>query len=115
MTVKISRRLKQLHQAAAAGDAGAANRAKALATYLGKQADANAKRADDQVKAIAGAWMGAELTSGRPVVARAPRDVLTSLNDYLKERPSERLAILGEDGQGSQAFWRVMSGPPSPD
>lgn len=107
MTVRLEHRLKQLQQAAREGDNGAANRAEALAVYLGKQADAEAKRADDRVKVLIGAYAAAELAAGRRVVLGDAAALLAALDGWLV-RPGERDAVLGADGQGSEAFRRVL-------
>lgn len=107
MTVRLEHRLKQLQQAAREGDHGAGNRAEALAVYLGKQADAEAKRADDRVKVLVGAFVAAELAAGRRVALDDAAELLAALGGWLV-RPAERLAVLGPDGSGSDAFRRVL-------
>lgn len=107
MTVRLEHRLKQLQQAAREGDNGAAKRAEALAVYLGKQADAEGKRADDRVKVLIGAYAAAELAAGRRVILGDAAALLAALDGWLV-RPAERLAVLGSDGTGSPAFRRVL-------
>ncbi len=107
MTVRLEHRLKQLQQAAREGDHGAANRAEALAVYLGKQADAEAKRADDRCKVLIGAFVSGELAAGRRVVLSDAAALLAALDAWLV-RPAERLAVLGSDGTGSPALRRVL-------
>ena len=104
---RLHRKLEALQKRAARGDEAAAGQAALLARHLESVDEGTSKKEDDRVKVIAGAWLGAELKSWRSVVAHAPHDVLAALNDFLV-RPSERLAILGEDGKGSAAFWRVF-------
>ena len=64
---------------------------------------ANTKQEDDRVKVITGAWLASEATSGRADASA----VLAGLNSFLT-RPSERKALLGDDGRGSEAFRRVF-------
>ena len=64
---------------------------------------ANTKQEDDRVKVITGAWMASEASSGRADASA----VLAGLNSFLT-RPSERKALLGDDGRGSEAFRRVF-------
>ncbi len=107
VTVRLEHRLRQLQQAAREGDNGAANRAEALAVYLGKQADAEARRADDRVKVLIGAYAAAELAAGRTVALGDATALLAVLSGWLV-RPGDRLAVLGSDGTGSPAFRRVL-------
>lgn len=107
VTVRLEHRLKQLQQAAREGDNGAANRAEALAVYLGKQGDAEAKRADDRVKVLVGAFVAGELAAGRRVALDDAGALLVALDRWLV-RPAERDAVLGSDGTGSDAFRRVL-------
>lgn len=104
---KLRRQLESLQRAAAAGDQGAANRAKALATYLASEDTASDKRADDRVKVLVGAWIGTQLSAGRSVALEGPTALLEALDGFLV-RPGEREAIFGEDGHGSAAFHRVV-------
>ena len=64
---------------------------------------ANTKQEDDRVKVITGAWLASEASSGRADASA----VLAGLNSFLT-RPSERKALLGDDGRGSEAFRRVV-------
>lgn len=64
---------------------------------------ANTKQEDDRVKVITGAWLASEVTSGRADASA----VLAGLNGFLT-RSSERKALLGDDGRGSEAFRRVF-------
>ena len=64
---------------------------------------ASAKKADDRVKVLVGAAvLNAERTS--PIMGLLP------MLDAFLTRPAERLAVLGEDGQGSEAFKRLVAG-----
>ena len=66
---------------------------------------ATAKKADDRVKVMVGAAVLNQQT-------RTPEELpaLLSLLDSFLTRPAERLAVLGEDGQGSEAFKRLVAG-----
>jgi hypothetical protein len=105
--LKHQKRLDQLQKKAAGGDIAAMNEARLLADWLSKASNLDDKKADDRCKIIAGAWMGCEIASKRPVVIENTQTLLAALDDFLV-RPGERLALLGGDGQGSPAFWRVF-------
>lgn len=107
MTDRLRRRLAELNREAATGDLGAANRAAALAVHLGRKADAEAKKADDRIKVLLGAYVASELSAGRVVFLGDPTMLLAQLRRWLT-RPAERLAVLGPDGQGSESFRRVI-------
>ncbi len=96
MTAKLRRRLAQLESAAEAGNSGAAGEARLLRAYLDDEARVAEKRADDRCKVLIGAFVASELAARRRV----------ALDGWLV-RPAERLALLGPDGQGSEAFRRV--------
>ena len=66
---------------------------------------ANAKKEDDRVKVLVGAAVLHQQTQSTD-----RRAALLALLDGFLTRPAERLAVLGEDGQGSQAFKRLVSG-----
>ena len=66
---------------------------------------ATAKKADDRVKVLVGAAVLHKQTQSPD-----ERAALLSLLDAFLTRPAERLAVLGEDGQGSEAFKRLVSG-----
>jgi hypothetical protein len=66
---------------------------------------ATAKKADDRVKVLVGAAVLHQQTQ-----STEKRVALLSLLDSFLTRPPERLAVLGEDGQGSEAFKRLVSG-----
>lgn len=61
-----------------------------------------AKKADDRVKVLVGAALLA-------AHAKTPIPGLMSVIDAFLTRPAERLAVLGEDGQGSEAFKRIIN------
>lgn len=105
--VRLRRRLEALQRAAAGGDRAAEGQARLLADWLDDEAATAAKRADDRVKVLAGAWVAAELAAGRTVALDDPSALLASLEAWLV-RPGERDAVLGADGQGSEAFRRVL-------
>ena len=69
---------------------------------------ANAKKEDDRVKVLVGAAVLHQQTQSTD--RRAALLALLALLDGFLTRPAERLAVLGEDGQGSQAFKRLVSG-----
>lgn len=102
--VRLRRRLQALQRAAEAGDRGAAGEAQLLAAWLDDEAASNAKRADDHAKIIGGVWLAREVEAGRI----DPHDLLRDLGELLQGSHRER--IVGEDGKGSPAFWRVYGG-----
>lgn len=102
--VRLRRRLEALQRAAEAGDRGAAGEARLLAAWLDDEAASNAKRADDHAKIIGGVWLAREVEAGRI----DPHDLLRDLGELLQGSHRER--IVGEDGNGSPAFWRVYGG-----
>lgn len=105
--VRLRRRLEALQRAAANGDRAAEGQARLLADWLDDEAATAAKRADDRVKVLTGAWLAAELAAGRPVALSDAGALLAALDGWLV-RPAERLAVLGSDGTGSPALRRVL-------
>ncbi len=104
MTQRLKRRLEQLERAANAGDTGAGNRAQALATYLGNKQTATDKKADDRVKVLVGAAILEQVRRNQFQAC----DLLRVMDEFLV-RPGERAAVLGDDGQGSDALRRLIS------
>lgn len=107
MSAKLRRRLQQLERAAETGSAGAAGEARLLRAYLDDEARAAEKKADDRVKVLVGAFVAGELAAGRRVALDDAGALLVALDGWLV-RPAERLAVLGWDRQGSEAFRRVL-------
>ncbi len=105
--VRLRQRLKALKKAAEAGDRGAAGEARLLEAWLDDDDAISAKRADDRMKVLIGAWLAAELKAGRRIALDDPAALLIALEGWLV-RPRERLAVLGSDGSGSPAFRRVI-------
>ena len=66
---------------------------------------ATAKKADDRVKVLVGAAVLHQQTQ-----STEKRAALLTLLDGFLTRPAERLAVLGEDGQGSEVFKRLVTG-----
>ena len=66
---------------------------------------ATAKKAEDRVKILVGAAVLHQQTQSTD-----KRAALLTLLDGFLTRPAERLAVLGADGQGSEAFQRLVSG-----
>lgn len=65
---------------------------------------ATAKKAEDRIKVLVGAAVLHQQTQ-----STEKRAALLSLLDGFLTRPSERLAVLGEDGKGSEALHRMIS------
>lgn len=104
--VRLRKRLESLQRAAAGGNEGAAGEARLLAVWLDDEATTTRKRQDDRCKVLVGALVGNLMASGRPVVLHDRRTLLDAMDAFLS-RPAERLAVLGPDGNGSEAFNRV--------
>lgn len=105
---KQQRELARYQKLAAAGVPGAAKQAEALQVWLDRQERDTLTRQDNRVKVLAGAWLGYDLGDDDAVIQRlSVAEVLQGLDEFLV-RPGDRLAVLGEDGQGSAAFWRVF-------
>ena len=65
---------------------------------------ATAKKAEDRIKVLVGAAILHQQTKSTEKHA-----TLLSLLDGFLTRPAERLAVLGEDGQGSEAFKQLVT------
>lgn len=65
---------------------------------------AGQKKADDRIKILVGA---AILDQVRQGLMPLP-DLLSVMGQFL-ERPTERTAVLGDDGQGSETFQRLTA------
>ena len=65
---------------------------------------ATVKKAEDKVKILVGAAVLNQQTQ-----STEKRAALLSLLDGFLTRPSERLAVLGEDGQGSKALKKLTN------
>ena len=66
---------------------------------------AGQKKQDDRVKVLVGAAILEEVKAGRFQLV----DLLGVMDGFLA-RPSEREAVLGEDGKGSASFRRLTGG-----
>lgn len=106
--VRLRRRLESLQRAAEAGNRQAEGEARLLTAWLDDDDASSVKRADDRCKVLIGAYVAAELAAGRSVALGDAGALLAALNAWLV-RPSDRSAMLGNDGQGSVAFWRVTA------
>jgi len=106
--VKLRQRLESLQRAAVGGNEAAAGEARLLTAWLDDEAITSRKRQDDRCKLLVGALVGTLMASGRAVVLQDPRTLLDALDKFLS-RPAERLAVLGADGSGSEAFHRVFA------
>ena len=65
---------------------------------------ATAKKAQDRIKVLVGAAVLHQQTQ-----STEKRAALLSLLDGFLTRPAERLAVLGEDGQGSKALKKLTN------
>ena len=109
--VALHRRLVTLTKKAAEGDEAAMGKAQLLDRHLELELQTSSKKEDDRVKVLSGAWLASEISSGRAGPFPDASGLLAGLGEFLT-RPQERLAILGEDGKGSPAFWRVFGRTP---
>ncbi len=89
--VRLHKKLATLQKRADAGDQAAAGQAALLARHLESVDEGTSKKEDDRVKVIAGAWLGAEIASGRAVAVHTPHDLLRGLDSFLV-RPGGVLA-----------------------
>jgi len=64
---------------------------------------ANSKKAEDRIKVLVGAAVLHQQTQSTEKHA-----ALLALLDGFLTRPAERLAVLGEDGKGSEDFKRLV-------
>ena len=107
MSVRLEKRLRGLKQRAARGDAAAAGQAQLLEQHLTLKAAGVSKKEDDRVKVLVGAAVLYAVQQGHPPDLSGGRAaVLALMSDFLS-RPAERLAVLGEDGRGSDALRRL--------
>lgn len=106
MSVVLEKRLRALQRRAAGGDRAAEGQALSLEQHLSLKAAGVSKREDDRVKVLVGAAVLFSLKQGHPLDLRDRAAVLALMDDFL-QRPAERLAVLGEDGRGSEALHRL--------
>ena len=107
MSVVLEKRLRALKKRAARGDAAAAGQAQLLEQHLMLKSAAVRKKEDDRVKVLLGAAVLHSTQQGHPPDLSGGRAaILALMNDFLS-RPAERLAVLGEDGKGSDALRRL--------
>ena len=108
MSVRLEKRLRGLKQRAARGDAAAAGQAQSLEQHLKLKAASVSKREDDRCKVLVGAAVLYATQQGHPPDLSAGRGAVLALMDDFLSRPAERLAVLGEDGRGSDALRRLF-------
>ena len=68
------------------------------------RARATQKKAEDRIKILTGAMLLERVRNGQT----NPAELLADLRQFL-ERESERAAVLGEDGQGSETLRRLIT------
>lgn len=106
MSVVLEKRLRALKRRAAGGDVAAAGQAQLLEQHLSLKAAGVSKKEDDRVKVLVGAAVLNSIQRGHPLELKDRAAVLALMSDFLS-RPAERLAVLGEDGRGSDALRRL--------
>lgn len=106
MSVVLEKRLRALKKRAAGGDVAAAGQAQLLEQHLKLKTAGADKRADDRVKVLVGAAVLFSLQQGHPLDLKNRAALLALMDDFLV-RPQERLAVLGDDGAGSDALRRL--------
>lgn len=106
MAQNLENRLQRLQRRAAGGDVAAAGQAQLLARHLELSERRAAKKADDRVKILVGAAVLHATQQGHPPDLSGGRAAVLDLMDQFLQRPQERLAVLGEDGLGSDALRR---------
>ncbi len=87
-------------------ESGQTGRAKRLRDWIETEEKKASKREDDRVKILVGAAVLFSLQQGHPLDLTDRAAVLDLMDSFL-QRPQERLAILGEDGRGSDALRRL--------
>ena len=107
MSVVLEKRVKGLQRRAAGGDVAAAGQAQLLEQHLSLKAAGVSKREDDRVKVLVGAAVLHSTQQGHPPDLSGGRAAVLALMDNFLTRPQERLAVLGEDGRGSDALRRL--------
>ena len=108
MSVVLEKRLRGLQRRAAGGDVAAAGQAQLLEQHLSLKAAGVSKREDDRVKVLVGAAVLHSTQQGHPPDLSGGRAAVLALMDNFLTRPQERLAVLGEDGRGSDALRRLF-------
>lgn len=78
------------------------------------RARAAEKKAVDRVKVLVGAAVLEAVKGGQPLAVRGVGDLLGVMDGFLV-RPTERAAVLGDDGRGSEALHSVLRITPTPD
>lgn len=89
-------------------ESGQTGRAKRLRDWIDKEERKSAKRQDDRVKVLVGAAVLYATQHGHPPDLSGGRSAVLALMDDFLQRPQERLAVLGEDGRGSEALHRLF-------
>ena len=107
MSVVLEKRLRGLQRRAAGGDVAAAGQAQLLEQHLRLKAAGVSKKEDDRVKVLVGAAVLHSTQQGHPPDLSGGRAAVLALMDDFLSRPAERLAVLGEDGRGSDALRRL--------
>lgn len=107
MSVVLEKRLRALQKLAEAGDRAAAGQAQLLEQHLTLKAAGISKKEDDRVKVLVGAAVLFSAQQGHPPDLSSGRAAVLALMDDFLSRPAERLAVLGEDGRGSDALHRL--------
>ena len=108
MSVVLEKRLRALKRRAAGGDVAAAGQAQLLEQHLSLKAAGVCKKEDDRVKVLVGAAVLYAVQQGHPPDLSGGRGAVLALMDDFLSRPAERLAVLGEDGRGSDALRRLF-------
>lgn len=108
MSVVLEKRLRGLLRLAAGGDRAAEGQALSLEQHLSLKAAGVSKREDDRCKILVGAAVLFAVQQGHPPDLSSGRAAILALMDDFLSRPAERLAVLGEDGRGSDALRRLF-------
>lgn len=107
VSVVLEKRLRGLKRRAAGGDVAAGGQAQLLEQHLKLKAAGVSKKEDDRVKVLVGAAVLHSTQQGHPPDLSGGRAAVLALMDDFLSRPAERLAVLGEDGRGSDALRRL--------
>ena len=90
--------------------ASAEGEARRLRAWMVERDRADQKRQDDRVKVLVGAAVLELLKAGQQVSLPGSQALLELMTQFLI-RPSDREAVLGDDGRGSEALRRVLGLP----
>ena len=87
-------------------ESGQTGRAQRMRDWIESEEKKTLKREDDRVKVLVGAAVLYSIKQGHTLDLGEVSAVVQLMDSFL-QRPQERLAVLGEDGKGSDALHRL--------